>query len=129
MSSRLWRPVGFIGGWRGFEEGLFPLTYSVVGDSIPLAGWRLVAMAKAVDIPDEIYMRLHQQAQDRGITVAQLIAQLQEEAQRARLAAAIASLHAKGLLLTVAAQSGVTDFDPVSAEGVSLSEVVLRERR
>ena len=129
MSSRLWRPVGFIGGWRGFEEGLFPLTYSVFGDSIPLAGWRLVAMAKAVDIPDEIYMRLHQQAQDRGITVAQLIAQLQEEAQRARLAAAIASLHAKGLLLTVAAQSGVTDFDPVSAEGVSLSEVVLRERR
>jgi len=129
MSSRLWRPVGFIGGWRGFEGGLFPLTYSVVGDSIPLAGWRFVAMAKAVDIPDEIYMRLHQQAQDRGITVAQLIAQLQEEAQRARLAAAIASLHAKGLLLTVAAHSGVTDFDPMSAEGVSLSEVVLRERR
>ncbi|MCL6476741.1 MAG: hypothetical protein K6U75_17045 [Firmicutes bacterium] len=86
-------------------------------------------MAKVVDIPDEIYLSLQQQAQARGITVAQLIAQLQEEAQRARLAAAIASLHAKGLLLTVAAHSGVTDFDPVLAEGVCLSEVVLRERR
>lgn len=86
-------------------------------------------MGRAVDIPDEIYTRLEQQARARGITVVQLIAQLQEEAQRARLSAAIGSLQAKGVLLNVAPHPPVADFHPVQVEGVSLSEIIVRERR
>ena len=65
----------------------------------------------------------------RAITVVQLIAQLQEEVQRARLSAAIGSLQAKGVLLNVTPHPSVADFHPVQVEGVSLSEIIVRERR
>lgn len=86
-------------------------------------------MGRTIDIPEEIYTQLEQQAQARGITVAQLIAQLQEEARRARLSAAISALQAKGLLLTVTSRPSAAEFPPVQVEGVSVSEAIVRERR
>nr|BAL54294.1 hypothetical protein HGMM_F14E02C11 [uncultured prokaryote] len=86
-------------------------------------------MGRVVDLPDEIYTQLEQQAQARGITLVQLIVQLQEEVQRARLSAAIGSLQAKGMLLNVSSHSSVADFHPVQVEGLSLSEIIVQERR
>lgn len=86
-------------------------------------------MGRTVDIPEEIYTQLEQQAQARGISVVQLIMQLQTEAQRARLSAAISALQAKGLLLTAACRPSPAEFHTVQVEGVSVSEAIIRERR
>ena len=46
-------------------------------------------MSKMVAIPDEVYARLDQQARDRGLTVPQVIAELAQEVEKARLAVAV----------------------------------------
>lgn len=111
---------------------LRPLTIRLASDSIgATASTQRVffPMGRTVDIPEEIYTQLEQQAQARGISVAQLIAQLQAEAQRARLSAAISSLQAKGLLLVTTPRSSPAELQPVQVEGVSVSEAIIRERR
>lgn len=87
-------------------------------------------MSKGIDIPDETYAQLEQQAKVRGLTVSQLIAQLQEEVEQARLAAAVERLRAKGMLLASAelTQAPVA-FKPIQVQGKPLSEVILEERR
>jgi len=87
-------------------------------------------MSKSIDIPDEIYARLEQQAKARGLTVSQLIAQLGEELEQARLAATIERLRAQGMLPTPAepVQAPVA-FKPIQVQGKPLSEVILEERR
>ncbi len=66
-----------------------------------------------------------------GLTVSQTIAQLVEEAQRARIAVAVERLRVKGLLLapTEPPPSAPTHFEPIQVQGQPLSEVIIEERR
>jgi hypothetical protein len=88
-------------------------------------------MSKRIDIPDEIYERLEQQARARGLAVSQLIAQLEEEVEQARLAAALERLRAKGILRAPAGppSPAPVGFKPIQVQGKPLSEVILEERR
>jgi predicted transcriptional regulator len=88
-------------------------------------------MSITVELPDEIYTRLEQQARARGLTVSQTIAQFIEEAEKARIAMAIERLQAKGLLLVPAEplQSAPADLKPIHVQGQPLSEVIIEERR
>jgi|YNPMSStandDraft_1061717.scaffolds.fasta_scaffold155797_2 predicted CopG family antitoxin len=88
-------------------------------------------MGRTIEISEDVYHRLQQQAQAQGISVAQLIAQLEEQVQRLRLSAAIESLQAKGVLLsgTSSVLKAVVDFSPLPVEGNLLSEAIIRERR
>ncbi len=53
-------------------------------------------MSKTITIPDEVYDRLEQQAKARGVAIPQLVAQLAEEVEQARLSAALERMRAKG---------------------------------
>ncbi len=88
-------------------------------------------MSKMIDIPDEVYARLEQQARARGLTVPQTIAQFVEEAEKARIAVAVERLRAKGILLTTAelSQPIPASFKPIQVQGKPLSEVIIEERR
>jgi macrodomain Ter protein organizer (MatP/YcbG family) len=54
-------------------------------------------MSTTINLPDEVYARLEEQAKARGLTVSQTVAQLVEESQRARIVTAIERLRMKGL--------------------------------
>ena len=87
-------------------------------------------MSKTIDLPDEIYARLEQQAKARGLPVPQVIAQLEEEIAQARLGAAMERLRAKGILLAPAEPTQAPGaFKPIPVQGKPLSEVILEERR
>ena len=88
-------------------------------------------MSKMVAIPDEVYARLEQQARDRGLTVPQVIAELAQEVEKARLAVAVERLRAKGILLTTPEllPSAPAGFKPIRVQGKPLSEVIIEERR
>ena len=88
-------------------------------------------MGKVVTLPDDVYARLEQQAATRGITVAELIAVLERELERARLDAAEERMRAKGLLLPrrEPAPDAVLEFEPIPIQGKPLSETIIEERR
>ena len=88
-------------------------------------------MSKMIDIPDEAYARLEQQARARGLTVPQTIAQFVEEAEKARIAVAVERLRAQGILLATAelSQPIPASFKPIQVQGKPLSEVIIEERR
>lgn len=87
-------------------------------------------MSKSIELPDEIYGRLEQQAKARGLTVPQLIAHLEAEKERAQMVAAIEALRAKGVLLASAEPlQAPIPFKPIRVQGKPLSEVILKERR
>jgi hypothetical protein len=87
-------------------------------------------MSRTIEIPDEVYTQLEQQASRRGVTLPQIIAEMVQAAEQARMAAAIERLRMKGLLLipSNSAQSAPTDFAPLQVQGKPLSEVIIEER-
>jgi predicted DNA-binding protein len=88
-------------------------------------------MSKTIDLPNEVYERLERQAQARDLTVPEVIAQLVEEIEAARLAAALERMRAKGLLAepSSSAPPAPLDFNPIQVQGKPLSEVIIEERR
>lgn len=52
-----------------------------------------------VELPDELYVRLENQAKACGVTISQVIRQYMETAEQVRNVAAIERLRMKGLLL------------------------------
>jgi len=88
-------------------------------------------MSKTIELPDEVYAQLEQQASKRGLTLPQIIAALVHEDEKARIATAIARLRTQGLLLppSRAMPPAPTDFTPIQVQGKPLSEVIIEERR
>jgi len=88
-------------------------------------------MSTTIDIPDEVYARLECEAQARGLTVSQTIAQCLEESEKARIALAVERLRTQGVLLTPAAppSPASVSFTPMQVRGQPLSEVIIEERR
>jgi hypothetical protein len=88
-------------------------------------------MSRTIEIPDEVYAQLEQQARRRGLTLPQIIAALAHEDEKARMTAAIARLRTQGVLLPLSSSAppAVTDFKPMHVQGAPLSEVIIEERR
>jgi len=88
-------------------------------------------MSRTIEIPDEVYTQLEQQASMRGLTLPQIITELLHKDEKARMTAAIERLQTKGLLLTPAssAQPAPPDGKPIQVQGKPLSEVIIEERR
>ena len=88
-------------------------------------------MSRTIEIPDEVYTQLEQQARMRGLTLPQTIAELVHADEQARMAMAIARLRTQGMLLppSSSAQPAPTDVEPMQVQGKLLSEVIIEERR
>jgi predicted DNA-binding ribbon-helix-helix protein len=87
-------------------------------------------MSTTINLPDEVYTRLEEQAKARGLTVSQTVAQLVEESQRARIVTAIERLRMKGLLAAPEPRpSTPAHFEPLKVQGQPLSEAIIEERR
>jgi hypothetical protein len=88
-------------------------------------------MSRTIEISDEVYAQLEQQARIRGLTLPQTIAELVHADEKARMAMAIARLRTQGMLLppSSSAQPAPTDFEPIQVQGKPLSEVIIEERR
>jgi hypothetical protein len=88
-------------------------------------------MGKTVTLPDDVYARLEQQAAAKGITIPELISELECELEEARLDAAEESMRADGLLLPrrKPESDAVVDFEPVPIKGKPVSETIIEERR
>ena len=80
-------------------------------------------MSRTIEIPNEVYAPLEQQASMRGVTLPQIIAELVHADEKARMAAAIERLRTKGLLLTPSSSAppAPTDFAPLQVQGKPLS--------
>ena len=88
-------------------------------------------MSRTIEIPDEVYVQLEQQARMRGLTLSQTIAELVHADEKARMAMAIARLCTQGVLLppSSSAQPAPTDVEPIQVQGTPLSEAIIEERR
>ena len=88
-------------------------------------------MSKTIELPDEVYAQLEQQASKRGLTLPQIIAALVHEDEHAHIMGAIERMRAKGVLLMPASAlpPAPTDFIPLEVQGKPLSEVIIEERR
>ena len=88
-------------------------------------------MSTTIELPDEIYARLEQQAKTYGLTIPQAISQMVEEAEKVRIAMAVERMRAKGILrLQIEGWPSVpSDFTPLQVQGQSLSEAIIEERR
>lgn len=88
-------------------------------------------MSTSIELPNEVYERLAKQAQVRGMTPAETVAQALEEAEVARSKAFWERLEAKGLVARKnhIATVEATHFQPIQVQGQPLSEVIIEERR
>ena len=88
-------------------------------------------MSRTIEIPDEVYAQLEQQAHRHGLTLPQIIAALVHEDEKARMTTVIARLRTQGVLLPPANSvlPAGTDFKPIQVQGTPLSEVIIEERR
>lgn len=88
-------------------------------------------MSKTVELPDDVYTQLEHQASLRGLTLSQLIAELVDKDEKARMTIAVERMRLKGLLLTPSSPTppAPDDFEPVEVQGKPLSEVIIEERR
>jgi hypothetical protein len=88
-------------------------------------------MSRSIEIPDEVYAQLEQQARRRGLTLPQIIAALVHEDEQARMMTAIARLRTQGVLLPPANSvlPAPADFKPIQVHGTPLSKVIIEERR
>lgn len=88
-------------------------------------------MSITIDLPNEIYERLEKQAQARGTTIAEAVAQALEEAEATRISAFWERMEAKGLVAKrkPAPPASAEPFQPIEAQGKPLSEVIIEERR
>jgi predicted transcriptional regulator len=88
-------------------------------------------MTITIDLPDEVHERLEKQAQLRGTTVSEAIAQLIEEIEAAYLSAVVRQMQEEGLFADppAAPPAMPPDFQPIRVQGPPLSETILAERR
>jgi hypothetical protein len=88
-------------------------------------------MSRTIEIPDEVYVQLEQQARMRGLTLPQTIVELVHADEKARMSMAIARLRTQGVLLppSGSVQPAPTDVEPIQVQGKPLSEVIIEERR
>ncbi len=88
-------------------------------------------MSVTIDLPNEVYERLEKQAQARGTTIAEAIAQAMEEAGAARINAFWERLEAKGSVAKrkPAPPAHAEPFQPIEVQGKPLSEVIIEEPR
>jgi predicted transcriptional regulator len=87
-------------------------------------------MSITIDLPNEIYERLKKQAQARGTTIAEAIAQALEESEAARISAFWERMEAEGLVAKRKPAPPTTEepFQPIEIKGKPLSEVIIEER-
>jgi hypothetical protein len=88
-------------------------------------------MSTTIELPDEIYARLEQQAKTYGLTISQAIAQMVEEAEKVRVAMAVERMRAKGILQSQIEPSASVPsvLTPLQVQGQPLSEAIIEERR
>lgn len=88
-------------------------------------------MNKSIDISDETYLQLEQQAKANGLTISQFISRMAVEAEKSRIDIAVERMRARGLLLmpAISSQSATARFEPIQVQGKPLSEVIIEERR
>ena len=88
-------------------------------------------MGKTITLPDDVYARLERQATAQGLEVPELIARLERQLEDARMAAAIESMRAEGVLLKrdQSVSSTQVEFKPVPVRGKPVSESIIEERR
>lgn len=88
-------------------------------------------MSTNVTLSDDTYARLEEQARAMGITVAERIAQLAQDAEDRRIMAVIERLQSEGALLPPSqpAEGASSDFAPIAVQGTPLSEIIIAERR
>jgi len=88
-------------------------------------------MSRTIEIPEEVYVQLEQQARMRGLTLPETIAELVHADEKARISMAIARLRTQGVLLppSGAVRPVPTDVEPMQVQGKPLSEVIIEERR
>jgi len=88
-------------------------------------------MTITIDLPDEVHERLEKQAQLRGTTVSEILAQLIEEIEAAHLSAVVRQMQKEGLFAEPPATPPAMppDFQPIRVQGPPLSETILAERR
>jgi len=88
-------------------------------------------MSITIDLPDEVYQRLERQAQLRGTTVSEAIAQWLEEVETARQQAVFEQMRAEGLLLPKKPlppeQKRI--YRRIEVQGKPVSECIIEERR
>jgi hypothetical protein len=88
-------------------------------------------MSITIELPDNIHQQLEKQAQARGATIAETVAQVLEEADAARNKAFWERLEAEGLVAKrkPAPPADTEPFQPIQVQGKPLSEVIIEERR
>lgn len=88
-------------------------------------------MTVTIDLPNEVQQRLEQQAQWRGATLSEAIAQLLEESQSNRIKEFWEKLEADGRVAKRKSALSTADepFQPIQVQGKPLSEVIIEERR
>ncbi|NOT59417.1 MAG: hypothetical protein HOP19_04240 [Acidobacteria bacterium] len=88
-------------------------------------------MITTIDLPNEVYQRLERQAQMRGVTIVETVAQVLAEAEANRLDTALEQMRAEGVLLTKKALP--PDYQRVyrriEVTGAPVSECLVKERR
>jgi predicted DNA-binding protein len=87
-------------------------------------------MSTTIELPDEIYARLEQQAKTYGLTIPQAIAQMVEETEKVRVAMAVERMRAKGILQSQieSSPSVPSILTPLQVQGQLLSEAIIEER-
>lgn len=86
-------------------------------------------MSKTINIDDDVYARLERQAQNGGLTVAEVIDRLSLDTKDGGITLALERMRAKGLLAAKEVLSAQPEFKPVEFQGEPLSEMIIRERR
>lgn len=88
-------------------------------------------MQITIDLSNEVYEHLQRQAQAKSVSVAEIAAQLLEEAEANRRAAVFEQMRAEGILLPKKpAQPGDhASFTPIEVRGRPVSEILIEERR
>lgn len=88
-------------------------------------------MNKTVEISDEAFAKLEQQALARGITIAETIEQVLAEVETNRRAAVIEQMRAEGVLLPKQPMPPgyQRDYKRIEVQGKPVSECIIEERR
>ncbi|MGH9838552.1 MAG: hypothetical protein ACREEM_07200 [Blastocatellia bacterium] len=88
-------------------------------------------MTQTIELPIEVYRRLEKQAQLRGVTVSEAIAQLLERVEINHRAAVFEQMRAEGLLLPKKALPNDEKrvYRRIAVQGKPVSECLIEERR
>jgi hypothetical protein len=88
-------------------------------------------MTQTIELPIEVYEKLEQQAQARGLTVADVIARLIEEVEASHRQAVFEQMRAEGLLLPKKSLPPDQEriYKRIDVQGKPVSECLIEERR